>query len=557
MSEQQRNLYWKTQMNGFEAGYSLSWFYPVAAANALNYNNTLFTKGLLLRTATAVREAIYSSGNQVLIGQYEQLGSLRREINTLRQGTDFNKEYVASLESRADSLDRALTRASVKFRDLKADISMQWQDVQRQLNPEDAAVEFVHYRLLKRGSDSTLYAALVLRKDMDAPVWIPLCEQEQLQAVLHTDSRDTQEQTETLYSEKGAQLYQLVWSALEKELPKVKNVYYSPSGLLHKIAFNALPANEDSLLLSDRYNLHPVSSTREIARLKKETSVAAVRDSVAVYGGLTYDVPRLSMVAAARPYNGQKKSSHSRYDDRFRKRDAGLPDADLRSGFSEWQYLAGTKTETEQIVGALTGKRIPHRYYTEQNGNEESFKDLSGTQTDVIHLATHGFFLPDAENNRAVDEIVRRLGGNSEKPFENPLLRSGLIMSGANLQWRAREYITEEDIEDGILTADEISRLNLTKTELVVLSACETGLGNVKNSEGVFGLQRAFKLAGVESLIMSLWEVHDKATAELMTAFYDAWLAGSAKQDAFRKAQQKVRAKYKSPYYWAAFVMLD
>ncbi|MDR0712809.1 MAG: CHAT domain-containing protein, partial [Bacteroidales bacterium] len=174
----------------------------------------------------------------------------------------------------------------------------------------------------------------------------------------------------------------------------------------------------------------------------------------------------------------------------------------------------------------------------------------------LIHLATHGFFLPDAEN-RAVDEIGRRQGGGREKPAENPLLRSGLIMSGANHQWLAREYVMEEELEDGILTADEISRLNLTKTRLVVLSACETGLGDVENSEGVFGLQRAFKLAGVESLIMSLWKVPDEATAELMILFYNEWLAGNSKQNAFKTAQGKVRAEYQSPYYWAAFVMMD
>jgi CHAT domain-containing protein len=339
-------------------------------------------------------------------------------------------------------------------------------------------------------------------------------------------------------------------------LAGAKSIYYSPSGLLHKIAFNALPADEDGALLSDKYNLHLVSSTREIARLKKETSDAAVQDTTVVYGGLAYDARQSSMLAAARPYKGKQKSDDNRFVDRFRRRDAELPDAMLRSGFSEWQYLAGTKTETEQIVASLESKRIPHQYYTENSGNEESFKHLSGAQTGVIHLATHGFFLPDAEN-RAVDEIVQRLGGSKEKPFENPLLRSGLIMSGANNQWLAREYVMEEDLEDGILTADEISRLNLTKTKLVVLSACETGLGDVKNSEGVFGLQRAFKLAGVESLIMSLWKVPDEATAELMTAFYSEWLAGNTKQNAFKTAQQKVRAKYQSPYYWAAFVMMD
>jgi CHAT domain-containing protein/Flp pilus assembly protein TadD len=555
LSEQQRNLYWKTQSSSFEGSYSLSWFYPDVSANSLNYNNTLFTKGILLRTNNQIRSAVYNSGNQQLIQQFEELGSLRQQIIVLQSRDSLDLEYVESLSSRADSLDKVLTIASQSYKDLKSDISMTWQDVQRRLKPDDVAIEFVHFRLYDRKwTDSTLYAALVLRPGAQSPVWIPLCEQKQLQSVLATTTHDTQEQTETLYSGRGAQLYQLVWQSLEKELPNVKNVYYSPSGLLHKIAFNALPTDKDGVLLSDKYNLHLLSSTREIARLKQETAAAVIRDTTVVYGGLAYDARQSSMLAAAKPYKGKQKSGDSRFVDRFRKRE--LPNVELRSGFSEWQYLDGAKTETEQIVISLDSKRIPYQYYTENKGNEESFKYLSGTQTGVIHLATHGFFLPDVEN-KAVDEIVQRLGGSKDKPLENPLLRSGLIMSGANNQWLAREYVMEEDIEDGILTADEISRLNLTKTKLVVLSACETGLGDVKNSEGVFGLQRAFKLAGVESLIMSLWKVPDDATAELMTTFYNEWLAGDTKQNAFKTAQQKVRAKYKSPYYWAAFVMMD
>ncbi|MDR0394836.1 MAG: CHAT domain-containing protein [Tannerella sp.] len=391
---------------------------------------------------------------------------------------------------------------------------------------------------------------------MKSPAWIPLCEEKELQSALHTTTRNTQLQIDTLYSVRGGQLYRLVWQAIEKELPNVKNIYYSPSGLLHKIAFDALPAEQENLLLSDRYNLHLVSSTREVVRLKKETSAVAVRDTATVYGGLYYDLLQSTMAATTKTYSAKPNEGNSRYIDRFRKRGDELPDAGLRSGLSEWQYLPGTETEAAQITASLENKRIPHRYYTEDKGNEESFKHLSGTPTGVIHLATHGFFLPDTEN-KVVGDILRNLGGNREKPFENPLFRSGLILSGANKQWLAKEYIMEEGVEDGILTAEEISRLNFMKTGLVVLSACETGLGDMKNSEGVFGLQRAFKLAGVKSLVMSLWKVPDEATAELMTTFYNEWFSGATKQNAFKTAQRKVREKYKSPYYWAAFVMMD
>jgi len=559
-SNNRRSEYWEKIAPKLEIPYSLSLYLP-QKSTILSYDNTLFSKGLLLRTENSVKDAIMVSGDSILISNYNQLLNMRLRNTELQKNSNpDDEEEIKSLEKSVSNLERLLTIASTAFSDLKADMAMTWLDVQKQLKPAEAAVEFVSFRLYnKNWTDSTMYAALVLRPDMTAPVWIPLFEQKQLDTLLQTSDNDVQLQTENLYNDKGEKIYQLVWQALEKELSNMKTIYYSPSGLLHKIAFNALPTEKENALLSDKYNLYLVSSTREVAQLKKEAAAAAVQDSTVVYGGLLYDARQQEMQAAAKPYQQQDKASAvsaKSYMGGMQKRDAELPDSTLRGGFSEWKYLAGTKKETEEIVSELKQKRIPTEYYTGNAGNEESFKHLSGTKTGVIHLSTHGFFLPDIEN-KAVEDIVQRLGGAKEKPFENSLLRSGLIMSGANNQWLAKEYIMQDGVEDGILTADEISRLNLINTKLVVLSACETGLGDVKNSEGVFGLQRAFKLAGVESLIMSLWKVPDDATSELMTNFYHQWLSGQTKQNAFKAAQQKVREKYKSPYYWAAFVMMD
>jgi len=561
-SSNQRNKYWATMKDKTDLLFSLFFDYS-NYSTGLSFNNALFTKGLLLRVENNLREAIINSGDSILLKKYAQFEEVQKQIEEAPEDDDDKDTKTKTLESLTNGLLRYLNIASQKYQNTENTLPASWQDVQKQLLPTDAAVEFVSFRLYdKQWTDSTMYAALVLRAGMKSPEWIPLCEQKELQSVLQTGNQDTQEQTQSLYTDKGKEIYQLIWQKLEKELPDVKNIYYSPSGLLYKIAFNALPTDKESILLSDKYNLQLVSSTREIERLKKETAAASVQDTTVVYGGLAYDAQQSAMLAAAKRYSSdtQENENADRFVDRLRKndgrRDAELPDSTLRGGFSEWKYLAGTKTETEQIVQELNNKHIPNQYYTEDNGNEESFKHLSGTKTSVIHLSTHGFFFPDIEN-QAVEDIVQQLGGNREKPFENPLLRSGLIMSGANNQWLAKEYIMKNDIEDGILTADEISRLNLTKTKLVVLSACETGLGDVKNSEGVFGLQRAFKLAGVESLIMSLWKVPDEATAELMTTFYSEWLGGKTKQSAFKAAQQRVREKYKSPYYWAAFVMMD
>ncbi len=159
-----------------------------------------------------------------------------------------------------------------------------------------------------------------------------------------------------------------------------------------------------------------------------------------------------------------------------------------------------------------------------------------------------GFFFP-AEREKPND--FERLQFSGEQKFRyvpNPLLRSGLILSGGNSTWKGK---TIPGSEDGILTTQEIYEMNLSNTDLVVLSACETGLGDINNSEGVFGLQRAFKLAGVNTIIMSLWKVPDQQTSMLMQSFYKHWLNGMNKHDAFRAAQKEVREIYPGAYYWA------
>ncbi|MEJ7680988.1 MAG: CHAT domain-containing protein [Segetibacter sp.] len=137
---------------------------------------------------------------------------------------------------------------------------------------------------------------------------------------------------------------------------------------------------------------------------------------------------------------------------------------------------------------------------------------------------------------------------------QNPMFRSGLVLAGANYAWKGGAVIPGK--EDGILTAYEIAQMDLSNTDLVVLSACETALGDLQGNEGVIGLQRAFKMAGVKQLIVSLWRVPDKETTELMTLFYHNWLTGQSTREALRSAQLKMKEKY-SPYFWAAFVVVE
>ena len=168
----------------------------------------------------------------------------------------------------------------------------------------------------------------------------------------------------------------------------------------------------------------------------------------------------------------------------------------------------------------------------------------------ILHIATHGFFLPDQKKNKTKEEG----NGNVYSLAEDPLMRSGLVLAGGNYAWSGNPPV--DGVDDGIATAYEISQLNFSTTELLVLSACETALGDIKGTEGVFGLQRGFKMAGVKKMIVSLWQVPDKETAELMSAFYTYWINGKTINEAFYQAQGELRKKYPA-LYWAAFVLVE
>jgi len=548
MSENQRGLFVQALLSLFKASYSLSMKNPVEAVNGLNYTNTLFTKGLLLRTTNAVRDAIYSSGDKALIEQFEQLLALRQRISQLQQKEDADKKTISALEEQADALDKALTLASAAFRDLKADMAIQWQDVKSGLQQGEAAVEFVSFQVYdKKWTDKIQYAAFVLKPDSKAPVWIPLCDEEDLREILNkANGKSSSEQARILYSANGLRLFDVLWEPIEKELAGVKTIYYSPSGLLHKIAFNALPVDDSfEVRLADKYNLNLVSSTREVTRLTRSKTETTQITSAVLYGGLDYNADAKKMRSAASPYRkGETQSIIA---------SATIAGVTRSGGGGAWVPLPATRKEVQNIQSYLKKKKIPNTLYQDSLGNEESFKQLSGKKTGLIHLATHGFFSPDS--TRRHDDTEQQQRGGVLKAADNPLLRSGLLLAGGNHAWTKNPV---EGVDSGVLTADKIAGMNLVGTKLVVMSACQTGLGDINNGEGVFGLQRAFKLAGVETLIMSLWEVDDKATALLMSTFYNEWLfSGKSRQEAFKEAQKKVRAKYPLPYYWAAFVMMD
>jgi len=552
LSDKQRECFWEKEKKSFEVSYSFAYAQPTSSIVPLVYNNTLFTKGLMLRTANEIRDVIYTSGNTDLIVNLNQLGTIRQQITALQTKEKSDLSWIKELENRADSLDKALTLASSEYRDFKEDLTVGWSDIQKHLNLNEVAIEFINFELFNKqftSTDSIMYCAMLVRKDSVTPEFIPLFEQSQLMELLNNENTVTSSSIQKLYNGgnprffNGQKLYDLIWKPLEKYLDGIETVYYSPAGLLNRISFAAIPV--DSLCLIDIYNLILLSSTREIVHKSKQQKAFLPLLHAVVYGGIKYDVQdETQFIALAEKY---KKTEQELFVSR------SLPNDTTRS--TSWNYLQGTETEANEIETLLQKSEVHVSKYREAEANEESFKNLSGNAPELLHIATHGFFL---ENEKEIqrNSFLQHVGeNNNSRVIRNPLLRSGLLFAGANRAWTNKEVI--EGIEDGILTAEEIANLNLTHTKLVVLSACKTGLGDVDNSEGVFGLQRSFKLAGVETLVMSLWDVSDNATCQFMLTFYQNLLDGKTKLESFKTAQKQIREKYKNPYYWAAFIMLD
>jgi CHAT domain-containing protein len=390
---------------------------------------------------------------------------------------------------------------------------------------------------LYKAKDSVVYAAFIVGKNYKFPKFITLFKEKQL-ALLLDRSKNQQDSTriDKQYLEKA--ISSLILKPLEKELEGVSTIYLSPSGLGHQINFAALPVN-DNQTLGNKYKLHILSSPAELIDYSSAKFEKGNNLELLLYGGIDYDkVNSIPNTNIAKTENNGSQT-----------------ELQTRSSITGFGYLKGSKKEVEQIQFKGTQSGFKTTLLNDRAATEESIKQLDGRKTPfILHLATHGFFFPDPIKETPKD--IFDLEGKSKiyKASDDPMMRSGLLFSGANKYWG--KNIENTTTEDGILTASEISNLDLSACQLVVLSACETGLGEVKGSEGVFGLQRAFKMAGVKNIIMSLWKVPDTQTAELFDIFYNECFAGKSIHEAFRAAQLKMKEKY-TPYYWAGFVLLE
>jgi CHAT domain-containing protein/pterin-4a-carbinolamine dehydratase len=494
------------------------------------FDAALFSKGLLLNTTRDFDELIAEKGTPEAIAKFEDLKILKLQIQRLYEKPIAERNLnVDSLEYFAQEKETELVKLSNVYGDYTRNLKINWKDIQSNLEEKDVAIEFVEYPTL---SDTIKYVALILRKGWQYPRMISLFRKDQIQEFIKQDK-------DKVYTNGyvGKQLKKLIWSPLEEVISEGDNVYFSASGILHQLAIENLPANETQTL-SEIYHLYRLSSTKELV-LKK---VPEKNNTAVLYGGLQFDISNEKMLAESKKYEKKENLYAMR---------GYQSDSTMRKG---WGFLEGTLTEVQQINQLMKDSKYTTTYFTGESGSEESFKSLSGKKNDILHIATHGFFLPVEETRKNLF-MQQRMGDQLPgKPTADPMLRAGLMLSGGNRAWQGDTI--PENIEDGVLTAKEISRMDLRGTDLVVLSACETGLGEV-SSEGVFGLQRSFKQAGVQTLLMSLWEVSDNATNYMMTQFYTNLLSGKDKREAFLEAKKSCKEKFPEPQYWAAFIMLD
>lgn len=496
------------------------------------YNMALLQKGFGLE-AISSRQAAVAQADRATKQQYEQWQTTQRYLAAILSRKDTDSEAIEELQTKADSLEKALTR-SIGSLDLQVP---EWQQVQAALGKGEAAIEFVNHRYFSPAeTDSVLYLALLLQERKE-PIHIPLFEQKKLSRLLgNTHNLDFvndlyEPNNRGLTAKDKVSLHDLIWKPIAEQLgADVHTIHLSPTGLLHRINLAAIPLSEEETL-ADRYQLNLITSTR---RLANPFSANTIGTSATVFGGIDYEVD----------------TTYVENIDSTNTTDYLI--AGTRRSRSEdgWKYLRYTQKEGEAICEVLKTEGIDYTYASAKNATEEAFKQIGTTTASprILHLATHGFFFPDQPDE---EELA-----NNFKAATNPMIRSGLLLAGANYAWKNGRPLPGK--EDGILTAYEISQQNLRNTELVVLSACETGLGDIDSNEGVIGLQRAFKIAGVKYLIMSLWQVPDYQTQELMTTFYQKWLQD--KMDiptAFQTAQKEMREKYRNPYFWAGFVLVE
>lgn len=468
----------------------------------LLYESQLLKKELFTTVSYKLQETISTVQDSYVFQLQQQIEKLRFSEKAFRNPSQ--KNYIQKLENEITvrNMEFVLTDYLKKKYPVKYSWHHEWKEIAASLSPKEAVVDIVSLPISYNYFDR-IYIAIAFTAKDTLPHLIPLTTKLSLhQLFVHN------------------KLYSRFWQPIEKAISGCEHIYLSLDGDLSQIPFADLHNGQQ--YISEKYILHHLLYTGDIPFIKSQRdNLEHAHRDIFFFGGAKFNI---------QPEN----------DDQEKLRGQGFA------------YLPGTVKEINSISQLLSNQWKIHKYIGEE-ANEASFKQLSNQSMSgaVLHVATHGFNL---EYNDSIQSTA--INHKGESGYKEPLMRTGFILTGANKNWVEELPLNGEN--DGILTALEISAMNLTGIELAVLSTCHSAQGEIHEGEGSFGLQRAFRLAGVRSMIISLSEIPDRETVEFMTGFYRYWQQGMSKPEAFTKTQREMIGKYRNdPQKWAYFILVE
>ncbi len=510
----------------------------VAAEELLNVS--LQRKGLLLKITSETQQITRMSGNEQLAQLADALLEARKELAalTLSGPTPENRDVfpvlVNQLEQRINDLQLEIGAQSMLFRESRREVST--SQVLEALG-DAALVDFLTYR----NADDELALVAVVVADgtvsyYDYGTMDYLSEMIMEFREIIQDFGAADEDVKMA----GYDLWDVLWAPLSENLEEVEALFLIPDGSLNVLPFDAL-VDDEELYLIETLDIRLIASARDLVLDPMNPAIGEVM----IVAGPDYDTEQILQSPKARAVNAKRSSSVAQ-------------GARMGSGLRGLNFdpLPGAEKEGEIISDVSSGKERSTTIFSKREGEEQRLREMT-TPPEILHIATHGFFLKEEE--RLAQRIEGLSRGGTERippPGDNPLLRAGLAFAGLNAN---APLLGELDTDnDGVLTAMEVLSLNLVGTQLVVLSACETGLGEIHEGEGVYGLRRSFQEAGVRAVINSFWEVSDDGTQHLMTTFYDLYLEGVPPREAMREARLEMvnNPRWSSPFYWSAFAMV-
>ncbi len=478
-------------------GFAAQYHEQVPGLAEMWCNLLIEQKGIILQSFSPIRDAIFNSPDKTMQQVFNTWQVVKNEYGKLLQNSEATKSRIDSLAEQLNDLEKKISTYAINTDSKFKPKSTSWKDIQKLLGPNECAIEIVlavEDRI--EGYDSSYYA-VIIKPGIEIPIVSKLKTAKEIEGRgIKYYQNAIRQQLDDLIS------YNTFWKPLEPHIQGIKKVWLSPDGAYHQLNPSTLFNPVIKKYLQEEISIQLVPSTSWIVNQKKKASLSKVT---------IFAHPDYGAVSPKSEANLTRSLDLENIND-----------------------LPGTEKELDEITAILNQNKIDYQDFEGTEASEDEIKSQSMPQ--VLHIATHGFFLP-----ASVDT----------EQSQNPLLRSGLLMAGC----QKKPHLQNSDINDGVLTAYEVSTLPLFKTSLVVLSACETGLGDVKNGEGVYGLQRAFLMAGAEQVMMSLWKVDDEATREFMVLFYQAWIELNDTGEAYQHAKKKLMEKYTHPYYWGAFVL--